>query len=82
MFVANAMGIAIIKEWFKQFKNVSTLVKCDLHSWRPHASRITVVVVIVENLTVREIAEEDGISKDFGHGILISTCAEWQQSLC
>ena len=77
VFGDDAMGVTQIKEWFNRFKNGRTSVESEQHSGRPQTARNAAVVERVKNLvrgdrrlTVREIAEEVGISKDSAHEIL------------
>ena len=77
VFGDDAMGVTQIKEWFNRFKNGRTSVESEQRSGRPKTARNAAVVEKVENLvrgdrrlTVREIAEEVGISKDSAHEIL------------
>ena len=77
VFGDDAMGVAQIKEWFNRFKNGRTSVKSKQRSGRPQTARNAAVVEGVKNLvwvdhrlTVREIAEEVGISKNSAHEIL------------
>lgn len=77
VFGDDAMGVTQIKEWFNRFKNGRTSVESEQRSGRPQTARNAAVVERVENLvrgdrrlTVREIAEEVGISKDSAHEIL------------
>ena len=77
VFGDDAMGVTQIKEWFNRFKNGRTSVESEQCSGRPQTARNSAVVERVKNLvrgdrrlTVREIAEEVGISKDSAHEIL------------
>ena len=77
VFGDDAMGETQIKEWFNRFKNGRTSVESEQRSGRPQTARNAAVVERVENLvrgdrrlTVREIAEEVGISNDSAHEIL------------
>ena len=77
VFGDDAMGVTQIKEWFNRFRNGRTSVESDERSGRPQTARNAAIVARVENLikgdrrlTVREIAEEVGISKDSAHQIL------------
>src|SRR5215469_15628955 len=77
VFRDDAMGVTQIKDWFNHFKNGLTSAESDQRSGRPQTARSAVVVETVQNLvmadrrlTVREIAEEVGFSKDSAHAIL------------
>ena len=77
VFGDDAMGVTQIKEWFNRFKNGRTSVESDERPGRPQTARNAAVVervrhLILEDrrLTVREIAEDVGISKDSAHAIL------------
>jgi transposase len=68
-FGDDAMGVTQIKEWFNRFKDGRTLADSDQRSGRPSTSRNANVIenvrsLILEDrrLTVREIADEVGIS--------------------
>ena len=70
-------GFTQIKEWFNRFKNGHTSVESEQHSGRPQTARNAAVVERAKNLvrgdrrlTIREIAEEVGMSKDSAHEIL------------
>jgi ribosomal protein S14 len=76
-FGDDAMGATQIKEWFNRFKGGRTLVNSDQRSGRPSASLNANVIenvrsMILEDcrLTVREIADEVGISTGSAHSIL------------
>jgi hypothetical protein len=71
------MGATQIKEWFNCFKDDHTLADSDQRSGRPSTSRNSNVIenvrsLILEDrlLTVREIADEVGISTGSAHSIL------------
>ncbi|GFT34863.1 HTH_48 domain-containing protein [Nephila pilipes] len=71
------MGVTQIKEWFNRFKDGRTSVESEQRSGRPQTTRSAANVERVRNLvtsdrrlTVREIAEEVGMSKDSAHAIL------------
>jgi len=77
VFGDDSMGVTQIKDWFNHFKNDCTSAESDQRSGRPQTARSAVVVETVRNLvmadrrlTVREIAEEVGVSKDSAHAIL------------
>jgi hypothetical protein len=63
-FGDDAMGSTQIKEWFNHFKDGCTLADSDHCSGRPSTSWNANVIEILEDrhLTVREIADEVGIS--------------------
>jgi hypothetical protein len=76
-FGDDAMGAMQIKEWFNRFKGGRTLADSDQRSGRPSTSRNANVIenvrsLILEDrrLTVREIADEAGISTGSAHSIL------------
>jgi hypothetical protein len=76
-FGDDAMGATQIKEWFNRFKDGRTLVDSDQRSGRPSTSRNANVIENVHSLilecrclTVREIADEGGISTGSAHSIL------------
>jgi transposase len=76
-FGDDAMGATQIKEWFNRFKDGRTLADSDQHSGRPSTSRNANIIenvrsLILEDrrLTVREIANEVGISIGCAHSIL------------
>ncbi|GFS37153.1 HTH_48 domain-containing protein [Nephila pilipes] len=70
------MGVTQIKEWFNRFKDGRTSAKSEQRCGRPQTARSAATVERVQNLvmverrlTVREIAEEFGVSKDSAHAI-------------
>ncbi|GFT97287.1 HTH_48 domain-containing protein [Nephila pilipes] len=70
-------GITQIKEWFSRFKDGRTSAESEQRCGRPQTARNAANVERVRNLvmadlrlTVREIAEEAGVSKDSAHAIL------------
>jgi transposase len=76
-FGNDAMGAMQIKEWFNRFKDGRTLEDSDQRSGGPSTSRNASVIenvcsMILEDrhLTVREIADEVGISIGSAHSIL------------
>jgi hypothetical protein len=76
-FSDDAMGAMQIKECFNHFKDGRTLADSDQRSGRPSTSRNANVIenmrsLILEGrrLTVREIADEVGISTGSAHSIL------------
>ena len=79
VFGDDAMGVTQIKEWFNRFKNGRTSVESEQRSGRPQTARNAAVVERVKNmvrgdrrLTIREIAEVVGISKDSAHEIFLA----------
>jgi hypothetical protein len=76
-FGNDAMGATLIKEWFNRFKDGRTLVDNDQRSGRPSTSRNANVIVNVGSLilegrclTIRETADEVGISTGSAHSVL------------
>ncbi|KAJ4433029.1 hypothetical protein ANN_15286 [Periplaneta americana] len=76
VFGEDAMGVTQIKEWFNRFKDGRTSAESEQRCGRPQTARSAAVVERVRNLvmadrrlTVREIAEEVGVSKDSAHAI-------------
>ena len=76
-FGDDGMGITQIKEWYNQFKDGRTLVESDARSGRPSTSRnyelidqVRTLVMQDRRVTVRELAEEVGISTGSVHSIL------------
>ncbi|KAJ4428957.1 hypothetical protein ANN_25953 [Periplaneta americana] len=77
VFGEDAMGVTQIMEWFNRLKDGRTSAESEQHCGRPQTVRSGAVVERVRNLvmadrrlTVREIAEEIGVSKDSAHAIL------------
>ncbi|KAJ4441881.1 hypothetical protein ANN_11741 [Periplaneta americana] len=77
VFGEDAMGVTQIKEWFNRFKDGRTSAESEQRCGRPQTARSAAVVERVRNLvmadrrlTVREIAEEVGVSKHSAHAIL------------
>ena len=77
VFGDDAMGITQIKEWYNRFKDGRTSVDSDVRFGRPSTSRNDEVIDQVRTLvmqdhrvTVRELAEEVGISTGSVHSIL------------
>jgi AraC-like DNA-binding protein len=77
VFVDDVMGATHIKEWFKRFKDGRALTHSDQRSGRPSTSRNANVIENVRSpimedrrLTIREIADEVGISTGSAHSIL------------
>jgi histone-lysine N-methyltransferase SETMAR len=76
-FGNNAMGVTQIKEWYNEFKNGRTSVDSDQRISRPSTSRNSDVInkvrsLIMEDcrLTIREIANDIGISDGSAYAIL------------
>jgi AraC-like DNA-binding protein len=76
-FGDDAMGATQIKSWFNRFKDGLTLADNGQHSGRPSTSLNANVIENVRSLipedrrlTIREIADEVGISTDSAHSIL------------
>jgi len=76
VFGDDAMGITQIKEWYNRFKDGRTSVDSDVRFGRPSTSRNDEVIDQVRTLvmqdhrvTVRELAEEVGISTGSVHSI-------------
>jgi transposase len=76
-FGDDAMGAMQIKKWFNRFKDGHTFADSDQRSGRPSTSQDENVIenvcsLILEDrcLTVREIADEVGISTESAHSIL------------
>jgi len=77
VFGDDAMGITQIKEWYNRFKDGRTSVDSDARSSRPSTSRNDELIDQVRTLamqdhrvTVRELAEEVGISTGSANSIL------------
>ncbi|GFU16349.1 HTH_48 domain-containing protein [Nephila pilipes] len=71
------MGVTQIKEWFNRLKDGRTSAESEQRCGRPQTPRSAANVERVRNLvmadrrlTVREIGEEVGVSKDSSHVIL------------
>ena len=71
------MSITQIKEWYNRFKDGRTSVESESHSGRPSTSRNDEVIDQVQTLvmqdrrvTIRELADEVGISIGSAHSIL------------
>jgi predicted DNA-binding protein YlxM (UPF0122 family) len=75
-FGDDAMGATQIREWFNRFKDGCTLADSDQRSGRPSASRNANIIqnvhslILDHRLTIREIADEVGISTGSAHSIL------------
>jgi hypothetical protein len=76
-FSNDAMGVTQIKEWYNRFKNGRSSVDSDQRTGRPSTSRNPDVInkvhsLIMEDcrLTIREIANDIGISDGSAHTIL------------
>ncbi|GFX32561.1 protein GVQW3 [Trichonephila clavipes] len=77
VFGEDAMVVTQIKEWFNRFKYVCISVESEQHCGKPQTAQSAAKVNRVQKLvmadrrsTVREIAEEVGVSKDSAHAIL------------
>ena len=82
VFGDDAMGITQIMEWHNLFKNGRTSVESDARSGRPSTSRnddltdqVRTLVMQDRRVTVRELAEEDGISTGSVHSVLTNDLA-------
>jgi len=69
IFGENTMGHTQLFDWFRRFKEGRTFIESDLRSGRPSTSRNEVIIAkvrtVIRNnrrLTVREIADDCGIS--------------------
>jgi hypothetical protein len=76
-FSDDAMGITQIKEWANRFKDGCTSVESNVCFGRPSTSRNDELIdqvrtLVIHNcrVTVRELAEEVGISNGSVHSIL------------
>jgi transposase len=81
------MGITQIKEWYNRFKDGRTSVESDAGSGRPSTSRndelidqVRALVMQDRRVTIRELAEEVGISTGSAHSILTDDLAMWRVS--
>ncbi|XP_013793861.1 putative uncharacterized protein FLJ37770 [Limulus polyphemus] len=81
-FGDDAMGITQIKEWYKQFKDGRTTVESEPRSGRPSTCRndqviakVNAMVMRNHRVTIREIAEEVGISTFSEHSIMTEDLA-------
>jgi hypothetical protein len=77
-----------IKEWYNRFKDGRTSVESDARSGRPSASGNDELIDLVRTLvmqdhrvTVRELAEEVGISTGSVHSILTDDLSMWRLSV-
>jgi len=77
VFGDDGLGITQIKEWYNRLKNGRTSVESDARSGRPSTSqndalidKVRTLVVQDRRVTVRELAEEVGISTGSVHSIL------------
>ncbi|GFU15108.1 HTH_48 domain-containing protein [Nephila pilipes] len=77
VFGEDVIGVTQIKEWFNRFKNGRTSAENEQRCGRPETvwsaaniERVRNLVLAVLHLTVREIAEQVGVSKDSAHAIL------------
>ncbi|XP_013776410.1 putative uncharacterized protein FLJ37770 [Limulus polyphemus] len=76
-FGNDAMGITQIKEWYNRFKDGHTTVESEPRSGRPSTCRndqviakVNAMVMRDHRVTIREIAEEVGISTFSAHSIM------------
>ncbi|XP_022239456.1 histone-lysine N-methyltransferase SETMAR-like [Limulus polyphemus] len=76
------MGITQIKEWYKRFKDGRTTVESEPRSGRPSTCRndqviakVNAMVMRDRRVTIREIAEEVGISTFSAHSIMTKDLA-------
>jgi len=81
-FGDDGMGITQIKEWENQFKDGRTSVESDAHFVRPSTTRndelidqVRTLVMQDHRVTVRELAEEVGISTGSVHSFLTDDSA-------
>jgi transposase len=77
IFGDSATGITQIKEWYNRFKDGCTLVESNACSGRSSTSQndelldqVWTLVVQDRRVTIRELAEEVGISTGLVHSIL------------
>ena len=82
VFGDDAMGITQIKEWYNRFKDGRTSVESEPRSGRPSTCRndqviakVNAVVMRDRRLTIREIAEEVGLSTFSAHSIVTEDLA-------
>ena len=82
VFGDDAMGITQIKEWYNRFKDGRTSVESEQRSDRPSTCRndqvitkVNAVVMRDHLLTIREIAEELGLSTLSAHSIVTEDLA-------
>ena len=81
-FGDDAMGTTQIKEWYNRFKDGRTTVESEPRSGRPSTCRndqfipeVNTVVMRDRRVTIREIAEEVGISTFSAHSIVVEDLA-------
>lgn len=81
------MRIMQIKEWYNQFENCWTMVESNSCSGRPSTSRNDNVIDELQTLfmqyyrsTIREVADEVGISTGSVYSILSELLALWRVS--
>ncbi|XP_076056524.1 protein GVQW3-like isoform X1 [Oratosquilla oratoria] len=81
-FGDDAMGITQIKKWYNRFKDGRTTVESETRSGRPSTCRndqviakVNAVVMRDRRVTIREIAEEVGISTFSAHSIVTEDLA-------
>ena len=82
VFGNDAMGIIQVKEWYNRYKDGRTSVESEARSGRPSTSRndelinqVRTLVMQDRRVTVRELAEEVGISTGSVHSILTDDLA-------
>jgi histone-lysine N-methyltransferase SETMAR len=82
VFGDDAMGITQIKEWYNRFKDGRTSVESEPRPGRPSTCRndqviakVNAVVMRDRRLTIREIAEEVGLSTFSAHSIVTEDLA-------
>jgi histone-lysine N-methyltransferase SETMAR len=87
VFGDDAMGITQIREGYNRVKDGRTSVENDTRSGRPSTSRndklidkVRALVMHDRRVTVREHAEEVGISTGLVHSILTNDLAMWRVS--
>ena len=82
VFGNDAMGITQIKKWYNRFKDGQKSVESDARTGRSSTSRnddlidqVRTLVMQDRRVTVRELAEEVGISSGLVHSILTDDLA-------
>ena len=87
VFSNDAMGITQSKEWYNRFKDGRISVESDTRSSRPSTSRndelidqVRALVMQDRRVTIRELAEEVGISTGSVHSIPTNDLATWRVS--
>jgi len=88
VFGDDATGITQIKEWYNWFKDGRMSVESDTCSGRPSTSQndelidqVRTLVMQDHHVTIREPAEEVGISIGLVHSILTDDLAVWRVSM-